>query len=80
MEVGNSFMNGAQAIQRAEVGMTTSARTIASETGSPSEQSQPQAITEALVNNISFEAQAAAGVKVVESANETLGTLLNTRA
>ncbi|MCP1726530.1 hypothetical protein J2T60_000495 [Natronospira proteinivora] len=85
MEIGNSFSNGAQAIQRAEVGMTASARTIASASTSSTQasQSQPQEITDALVGNISYEAQAAAGVRVVESASESqeaLGQLIDTRA
>jgi len=85
MEIGNSFMNGAQAIQRADVGMTSNARTIASASSSGAEgsQSQPQEITDALVGNISLEAQSAAGVRVVQSASEsqeTLGQLVDTRA
>lgn len=79
MDIGNTLANGAQAIFRADVGMTTSARTIAS-ADSFNEQSQPQEITEALVNNVSYEAQSAAGVRVVESASDTIGTLLDTRA
>lgn len=79
MDIGNTFNYGAQAIFRADVGMTTSARTIAS-ADNFNEQSQPQEITEALVNNISYEAQSAAGVRVVESASDTLGTLLDTKA
>ncbi|WP_406672602.1 hypothetical protein, partial [Natronospira sp.] len=61
-----------------------SARTIASQSAAGSDdQSQPQEITEALVNNISHEAQAAAGARVVESASEsqeTLGQIVDTRA
>ncbi|MDQ2068375.1 hypothetical protein [Natronospira bacteriovora] len=84
MDIGNSFQNGAQAIQRAEVGMTQSARTIASQSAAGSnDQSQPQEITEAMVNNISYEAQAGAGVRVIQSAaesQEALGQLVDTRA
>lgn len=78
MEVNAAYNNGLLGIQRGMQGLDRNAAEIA---GAAGDQSGPtQDVVDPLVESKSHQAQAEASAKVVQTADETLGTILDEMA
>lgn len=77
MEVVNSFNAGMRGLQYAQEGLQRNAETIARANG---DEKASEEVNTALVENLSYSRQAEASVRVVQAADEVLGSLIDTRA
>jgi len=77
MDINSAFNSGLQALQSAQVGMTRSAEAIARRSGGIGTSST---VETALVRAADAQRQSEAATKVVKTADETLGALIDLRA
>lgn len=77
MDINSAFNAGARGLQSADQAATRSAETIARRSGNLAEN---ETVETALVEAAAAENQAAAATEVVRAADESLGSLLDTRA
>lgn len=78
MDINSAFNSGLQGVYAAQSGLERSAVAVARESARPAEGSED--INTALVQSLSYQRQGEASVRVVQAADELLGTLLNERA
>ncbi|HKJ75632.1 MAG TPA: hypothetical protein VKA64_00335 [Gammaproteobacteria bacterium] len=78
MDVNSANNSGLLGIQRGMQGLERNASEIASATAKQSDQSQ--SVTDSLVESESNQLQAEASAKVVQTADEALGTILDEMA
>lgn len=77
MDINSAFNAGLRGIQSAEQGLGRSAEAIARRSGGLAESTT---VETALVEAASFERQGQAATRVVQAADETLGSLIDLRA
>jgi hypothetical protein len=77
VDISSTFNAGLRGIQHAQAGLQRNSETVARNSGHLAEGGT---LETALVESLSYQHQAEASVQVVKTADETVGTLLDTRA